>query len=104
MEETTKVNTDKEKNSYLSIILIGVNLLLAYVLSITTKSLGEEHEIITLAFVIPTATILLGAFAFTYHGKSYRWAKWLFGICLIISIALLVLLFYVTGLSHAFQH
>lgn len=104
MVETTKVNTEKEKNSYLSIILIAVNLLLAYGLSLTMHGLGDEDAFIALSFIMPTATVLLGAFAFTYHGKGYRWAKWLFGISLIIVIAIFGFLFYATGLGSAFQH
>mgnify|MGYP003463748969 CR=1 FL=1 len=104
MIESTPINQDKQKNSYLSIGLITVNLVLALFLSVTMRSSGDEFGTTSLAYVLPTATILIGAFALTYHGKGYGWAKWLFGVCIIVTAIFFGLLFYAWGLGKAFQH
>lgn len=102
MEQNT-LDVNKQKNSILSIFLIIVNIILLLVFA-KIGSLSEDQEIISYILLIIGGTVLLGGYAFSYHGKGYRIAKWLFAISVLISIALLVLLWYLAGLSKAFQH
>ncbi|WP_421945554.1 hypothetical protein [Pedobacter sp.] len=101
--ESNSLEISKQKNSNLSILLIIVNIILLLVFA-KIGTLSEDQEIISYILLVIGGTILLGGYAFSYHGKGYRIAKWLFGIALIISIALFVLLWYVAGLAKAFQH
>lgn len=102
MEQNT-LDVNKQKNSNLSILLIIVNIILLLVFA-KIGTLSEDQEIISYILLVIGGTILLGGYAFSYHGKGYRIAKWLFGIALLVSIALFVLLWYVAGLAKAFQH
>ncbi|MFC3561425.1 hypothetical protein [Pedobacter jamesrossensis] len=102
MEEIAEVN--KQKNSNLSVGLIALNIFLALILS-TTVSKNDDPDGISIFFILAiSGTILLGGYAFTYHGKGYRWAKWLFGILLVISLLLFALLWYAWQLGHAFKN
>jgi len=100
-QNTSEVN--KHKNSNLSILLIVVNVILLLIFA-KIGTLSEDREIISYILLIIGGTILLGGYAFSYHGKGYRIAKWLFAVALLISIALFVLLWYMAGLAKAFQH
>ena len=94
----------KEKNSNLSIALILLNIFLALILSTT---IGKDRDPDGVMFIIVlsiSSTVLLGGYAFTYHGKGYRWAKIVFGILLVISIAVLGLLWYVWQLGKGFKN
>lgn len=102
MEDQLK-NIQKEKNSRLSIILIMVNIVLSIILANVSTSVDNGAEL-TFIVIVFSATILIGAYAFTYHGKGYRIAKWIFGVLFIISALLIGLLWYATALGHAFQH
>ncbi|MCH5597478.1 hypothetical protein [Niabella ginsengisoli] len=100
-QNTTEIN--KQKNSNLSILFIVVNLILLLIFANIGDNEGDQ-EIINYCYLSFGATVLMGCYAFSYHGKGYRIAKWLFAISLIISLALLGLLLYAAGLAKAFQH
>lgn len=102
MEDNLK-NIQKEKNSGLSVILIMVNIVLSIILANVNSSIDNGAEL-TFIVMVFSATILIGGYAFTYHGKSYRIAKWIFGILFLISMLLIGLLWYAAALGHAFQH
>lgn len=93
----------KQKNSSLSVVMIGVNLFLLLIFfNITPNSENEEFEALILmcfAFVL-----LVGLYAFSYHGKAYRAGKWVFGIALLIFLIFLGLFWYAAQLGKAFQH
>lgn len=93
----------KQRNSGLSVVMIGVNLLLLLIfLNVTPSSENEQIEAIVLtsfAFVI-----LVGMYAFSYHGKAYRAGKWIFGIALVIFLIFMGLFWYAAQLGKAFQH
>lgn len=93
----------KQKNSKLSILLIAVNMVLLLVFTNITYH-SEDAEIRNWLLCVIALTVLLGGYAFSYHGKAYRPAKWLFGLMLIIALAMTGLLWYATQLGHAFQH
>ncbi|PSK93375.1 hypothetical protein [Taibaiella chishuiensis] len=99
--------TIKQKNSRISVSLIVVNVILLFIFAHVgaggadnSESQAIENGIICFTGVI----VLLGGYAFSYHGKGYRIGKWLFGIALLIGLILLGLLWYVAQLAHAFQH
>jgi hypothetical protein len=93
----------KQKNSSLSVIMIGVNLLLLIIfLNITPNSENEQFEAI--AFTSFAFVVLVGLYAFSYHGKAYRAGKWIFGIALFIFLIFVGLLWYAAQLGKAFQH
>lgn len=101
MENQQVIN--QKKNSQLSLVLILTNVILALLLSTT----GEQYsDPLTQGFIyfILAATILLGGFVFTYHGKVYLWAKIVFAISFVICLVLFGLLWYATALGHAFQN
>lgn len=101
MLETAEKN--KRKNSSLSLGLIALNIILAVIFSITGTETDESNTV-ALLYLIFSATILLGLYSLTYHGKGYRWAKWLFGVLLIISLGFIGLLWYAAGLAAAFKN
>ncbi len=99
--------TLKQRNSRISVTLIVVNFLLLFIFahvgrggSDNSEGQAVENGIICFTGII----VLLGGYAFSYHGKAYRLGKWLFGIALLIGLVLLGLLWYVAQLAHAFQH
>lgn len=99
-------NTDeilKQQNSNLSILFIIVNIILLLIFANIEDSKGDQ-ETVNYCYLSGGATVLLGCYAFSYHGKGYRIAKWLFAISLIISLALGGLLWYSSALAGAFQH
>lgn len=101
--EQNAAEINKQKNSNLSILLIIINVILLLVFA-KIGSLSEDQEIVSYILLIIGGTILLGGYAFSYNGKGYRIAKWLFAIAVLVSIALFVLLWYLAGLARAFQH
>lgn len=86
-------NPDKLKNSNISIALMCLNLILAYALSFIVQPAGEEKLILSLFCVLITAVICLLIYAFSYHGKGYRWAKWLLVATIVATIVLFAGLF-----------
>lgn len=94
---------NEKKNSQLSLLLILANVILALVLSTTGEQYGDSL-IQGFIYFILAATILLGGFAFTYHGKNYGWAKIVFAISFVICLLLLGFLWYATALGQAFQN
>ena len=101
MDETI---SNKQKNSKLSIILISVNLILVFILSKTGRATEESTDIITMAYLIGAVVILLGGFAFTYHGKGYQWAKWLFALSVVVGLIFLGLILYGYALAQGFKN
>lgn len=93
----------KQKNSNLSILFIIVNSILVLIFFNVTPN-SEDEQIMSLAFTGLAFVILIGFYAFSYHGKPYRAAKWIFGISLIILLVFSGLLWYVFQLGKAFQH
>lgn len=102
MENTTTA-IQEQNNSNLSIALILVNVLLVLIF-INTGNIREGEMEVNLAFAVWSSTILVGIYTFSYHGKGYRIAKWIFTGLLLLSIALIALFVYVVGLSHAFKN
>lgn len=99
-------NTDevlKQKNSNLSILFIIVNIILLLVFANIEDSKGDQATV-NYCYLAGGATVLLGCYAFSYHGNGYRIAKWLFAISLIISLTLGGLIWYSSALAGAFQH
>lgn len=93
----------KQRNSSLSVVMIGVNLLLLLIfLNITPSSENEQFEAII--FISFEFVVLMGLYAFSYHGKAYRAGKWIFGIALLIFLIFMGLLWYAAQLGKAFQH
>lgn len=101
--ESTQTENWKQKNSNLSIALIMVNVFLVLIF-INTGNVPEGQAELNIAFAIWSATVLVGIYAFSYHGKGYRIAKWIFAGLLLLSIAFISLLVYVIGLAHAFKN
>ncbi len=93
----------QQKNSRLSILLILVLMILVYIythLSHQTED-AEAGNILLYALCL---TVFTGIYAFGYKGRAYRWARWLFALLLLITLAFTGLLWYATQLGHAFQH
>ena len=88
---------DKLKNSYLSIALIFLNLILAYALITTITDKGGDGEIVMFLEMVAATILLVGIFAFSYHGKGYNWAKWVFGLILAVGIGCIVLFLMIVG-------
>ncbi|MCX3265170.1 hypothetical protein OQZ29_10455 [Pedobacter agri] len=101
--ENKELQLNKQKNSNLSILLIVVNLILLLIFANIGDSLDDELSV-NYCYLSFGTTVLLGFYAFSYHGKGYRIAKWLFAASLIISALLIGLLLYSAGLAKAFQH
>lgn len=102
--ESSPAQQQKAKNSILSVVLIAVNVLLALVLATTIHEDDDPDNIMVLVSLAFSSTILLGGYAFTYHGKEHRWAKIVFGIVLVISLAFIGLLWYAFQLGKGFNH
>jgi len=102
MEENS-VEIQKKRNSGLTVVLIVVNVFLALLYANVTDN-SEDQTYINYVWLAGSLTFLLGGFAFTYHGKDYRWGKWLFALLLIVSLGFLALLIMATGLEHAFHN
>lgn len=100
-ENTTEII--KRKNSNLSILFIVVNLVLLLIFANIEDNESYQASI-NFCYLSFGATVLLGCYAFSYHGKGYRLGKWLFAISLIVSLALFGLMWYGAGLAKAFQH
>ncbi len=93
----------KLKNSQLSAWMIILNMILLVIyLSYGYHTDDERYEVILYVFI--GLVILLGGFAFSYHGKGYNVAKWVFGVVLLLMLFLLGMMMYVTALGKAFQH
>ncbi|MGV8993741.1 MAG: hypothetical protein ACOH1O_06515 [Flavobacterium sp.] len=99
-----KIKSIKMTNSQLSVALILVNLFLIYILSKIGKNSNDPDGILTYAYLISASAILFGGFAFTYHGKPHRWAKWLFGLSVFVAVIFFGFILYVTALAGAYQH
>ena len=97
LETTPNTKPDKLKNSYLSIGLIFLNMVLAYVLITTITDKGGDAEILMFLEMLAATILLIGIFAFGYHGKGYNWAKWIFGLILAVGIGCIVLFLMVFG-------
>jgi len=93
----------KQRNSNLSILLIVVNLILLLIFA-NIEDNGSSQQTLNYCYLSFGATVLLGFYAFSYHGKGYRNAKWLFAISLIISLILGGLLWYGAALAGAFKN
>ncbi|WP_443945177.1 hypothetical protein ACJVDH_20010 [Pedobacter sp. AW1-32] len=102
MKEEKDKEIAKQKNSNLSVLLIFANCILLFFFT-TILDRGQKLEeglaVSGLIFIV-----LLGGYAFTYHGKGYRTGKWLFGIAVLAALILYGLLWYATQLGHAFAH
>ena len=99
-----KIKSIKMTNSQLSVALILVNLFLIYILSKIGKNSNDPDGILTYAYLIGASAILFGGFAFTYHGKQHRWAKWLFGLSVFVAVIFFGFILCVTALAGAYQH
>ena len=88
---------DKLKNSYLSILLIFLNLILAYTLVTTVTDKGGDSEIFMFLEMLAATIVLVGVFAFGYHGKGYNWAKWVFGLILLVGVGCIILFLLIFG-------
>ena len=82
-------------------IIVNMILLLVY-LNYGYHTENEKYE--NTLYVVGGFLVLLAGFAFSYHGKGYNMAKWIFGLVLLIMLFLLGMMIYVTGLGKAFQH
>ena len=100
--ETAKPN--RLTQSQLSVVLILVNFVLVFILSQIGRSSNDPEGFLTYAYLIGASVILLGGFAFTYHGKEYKLAKWLFGISVVFGLLYLAFFVYLTALAGAYQH
>ncbi len=98
------IKSIKITNSQLSVVLMLVILFLTYILSKIGKNSNDPDGILTYAYLIGASVIVLGGFAFTYHGKQHRWAKWLFGLSIVIGTIFFGFILYLTALSGAYQH
>lgn len=94
----------KLTNSQLSVVLILVNLVLVSNLSQIGRHGDDPEGFLTYAYLIGTSVILLGGFAFTYHGKEYRLAKWLFGISVVVGLLYGAFFLYIIALAGAYQN
>ncbi|SHE47396.1 hypothetical protein [Pedobacter caeni] len=101
--ENTASELQKQKNSNLSLVLILVNVSLVLIF-INTGDIDEYDSSVNTAFAVWALTILLGIYAFSYHGKGYRIAKWIFAILVLLSIGYIGIFIYVTGLAHSFKN
>ncbi len=93
----------KQKNSNWSILLIGFNMVLLLIF-LNIEEVSENQQAINWVYLSTGLTVLLGGYAFSYHGKEYRLGKWLFGIALLIALIIIGLLWYVMQLGKAFSH
>lgn len=94
---------EKQRSSNISIVLILVNLLLLLIFLSIGKA-SEDRQIVNMAGMVWAATVLIGIYAFSYPGKPYRIAKWLFGILLLVSIVFAALVMYLAALGHGFKN
>lgn len=101
--ENTQIAIQKQKNSKLSVALIVINVLLVLVF-INIGNISEDQSLLNIAFIVWSATIFVGGYAFSYHGKGYRVAKWIFGALCLLSILFVAFYLYLTGLAHAFKN
>jgi len=99
--EENEVQSNKQKNSNLSVALIFANLILAVLFFSAT---GVEKSEETVIYLATGFLVLQGGYAFTYHGKGYRVGKWLFAIALVIALSFYGLMWYATQLGKAFAH
>lgn len=105
MEDNTK-ELIKQKNSRISVVLIVVNTILVLILANagagadSSEDQTTRNQLLCLACLV----VLLGGYAFSYHGKGYRLGKWLFVIALLTGLVFFGLLWYATQLGKAFQH
>lgn len=93
----------KQRNSNLSILLIIVNLILI-IIYFNIGYATEDQSMVNLLCLGGGLTVLLGGYAFSYHGKGYRVGKWLFAIALLATLGLLGLLWYAAALGKGFSH
>lgn len=101
--ENTASALQKQKNSNLSMLLILVNVILALIF-INTANTDDFESGVNIAFAVWASTILVGIYAFSYHGKGYRIAKWIFAILFLVSIAYIAIFIYAAGLAHSFKN
>ena len=101
--EHKELQSNKQRNSNVSILLIVVNLILLLVFANIGDNEGNQ-DVLNYCYLSFGTTVLLGLYAFSYHGEGYRIAKWLFAFSLIISLVIIGLLCYSAGLARAFQH
>lgn len=97
------VDTNKQKNSSLSIKLILVNLILLLVFFNCTYT-TENQTIFNVIIFFISLTFLLGGYTFSYRGKNHKSSRRLFYISLLISAILTYFLFYMLALGKAYQH
>lgn len=100
-EQTTE--QVKLKNSQVSVWMIITNTILLAIY-LNYGYLSENQRYANILYMSVGILILLGCFAFSYHGKGYNIGKWIFGVMLIITLALFGMAVYVAGLAAAFQH
>ncbi|WP_026976236.1 hypothetical protein [Flavobacterium tegetincola] len=98
------IKASKMTNSQLSVALIVVNLFLIIIFSKIGNGTNDPDGLLTYFYFIGGSIVLLGGFAFTYHGKQYRWAKWLFGVSIIAGAICVAFIMYITAMAGAFQH
>lgn len=98
------INPNRLTQSQLSVILILVNFILVFILSQIGRNSNDPEGFLAYTYLIGASIILLGGFAFTYHGKEYRLAKGLFGISIVVGLLYLAFFVYLTALAGAYQH
>lgn len=86
METPAIQNKEKVKNSKLSVWLIILNLILAFILSLTVPNPGESKYVWSLIMVLLVAIVSLAIYSFSYHGEGYNWGKWLLGFTIIVAV------------------
>ncbi|MEJ2881178.1 hypothetical protein [Pedobacter sp. GR22-6] len=103
MNDQSKEEALKLKNSQISVWMILINsaLLLIY---LNYGYLTEDEKYLNILLFVLGLLVLIGGFAFSYHGKGYNIAKWIFGLMLVITLLMVAMAVYVTGLGKAFQH
>lgn len=79
-------NKEKVKNSKLSVWLIILNLILAFILSLTVPNPGESKYVLSLIIVLLSAIVSLAIYSFSYYGTGYNWAKWLLAVAIVIAV------------------
>lgn len=93
----------KEKNSSLSVILIVINIVLAYIYT-NIGHYSEDESIVNMIGLVGIFTLLLGAYALSYRDKTNRLLNWLFGLALLVFLGSVLLWAYAMALGKAYQH
>lgn len=93
----------QNNQSGLSIILITAIVLVGFIYLNCTYT-SENEMLFQAVLICPAGAILTGIYTFTYRGKKYRASRILFYVLSVLSIAGILMLWYLLALGQAFQH